>query len=649
MSGDVMRTEMNFLLTVGAVAIIAALILTYPYEPKEDEPLPFKEMERFESYDAMVAAFEESGGRYGGIMEDMATGIVSSPSAAKAGTDAESGRGSSDYSTTNIQVEGVDEADIIKTDGQYVYAISGSKLIIVDAYPLEGSGIVYEESLEDIYPLEMFVLDDKLVLFGNSYWDYESAGQQGVAREMDYYPYYGGSMVVRLYDISDRSGPEIEKETSFEGTYLTSRLIGKNAYFVVNSWPHWDCDLNQDGCIIPLMRENGVEKRIAEAEEIGYIVPMPAESFVTIASVNLDNGKTEKETIAGSAQNVFASEENVYLAATVWLPPEGPPVVKDIERVIVGDVEKTVINKFGLRNGKIGFLGQGEVPGHVLNQFSMDEFKGNFRIATTAGRLSRSGSSATNNLYVLNEEMETIGRLEDLAPGESIYSARFMGEKAYLVTFKKVDPLFVIDVSEPENPRVLGKLKIPGYSDYLHPIDDHHIIGIGKETIEASKGDFAWYQGIKMAIFDVSDVENPVEMHKIVIGDRGTESYALHDHKAFLFDRGKQLLVIPVTLAEIPEEQKKPVENEMVSPTYGEYTFQGAFVFNVTLENGFDERGRITHVTEEDELKRGYYYGGDYSVKRSLYIGNVLYTFSDRMLKANDLQSLEELKEFAFS
>ncbi len=175
------------------------------------------------------------------------------------------------------------------------------------------------------------------------------------------------------------------------------------------------------------------------------------------------------------------------------------------------------------------------------------------------------------------------------------------------------------------------------------------MIGIGKDTIEAAKGDFVWHQGIKMAVFDVSDVENPIEMHKIIIGDRGTESNALHDHKAFLYDKAKELLVLPITLAEIPEEQKQPLEEGQSWPSYGEYVFQGAFVFNLSLENGFEERGRITHVTEEDELKRGYYYGSDYMVKRSLYIGNVLYTLSENVLKANNLETLDELKEFSFS
>ncbi len=250
---------------------------------------------------------------------------------------------------------------------------------------------------------------------------------------------------------------------------------------------------------------------------------------------------------------------------------------------------------------------------------------------------------------MLDEELEVVGSLEDLAPGEKIYSVRFMGKKGYVVTFKKVDPLFVIDLSDHENPSVLGKLKIPGYSDYLHPYDETHIIGIGKETVEAEEElktgrqlDFAWYQGIKMAIFDVSDVENPIEMHKVVIGDRGTESEALHDHKAFLFDREKELLVIPITLAEIKGE--KSADNQ-----YGEFTFQGAYVYNINLDDGFNLRGRVTHYDDDEVFKKsGFYFSGDSAIRRSLYIEDMLYTLSNTRLQLNDLDNLEKLKALEF-
>ncbi len=642
----------NFFGTLVLIAVIAIAALgTQPTPPVVNPPVSFKEMPRFESEAAMIAAFEKAqaeGRQYG--MWDVVKGVAVPMAAPSMATGAESANGGTvDYSTTNIQVEGVDEADIVKSDGKYIYNFSQNRLIITDAYPIENAAILSKTELQNVTPQEMFVAGDKLLLFGYKYEEQDAQSEAKSIAVGEYYPYGGSNKVIaRLYDISDRANPKVEKEIEFEGSYVTSRLIGSNAYFVVNSWPrNWVCEDGKEGCIIPLMVEDGVEKKVAEATEIGYIPPMPASSFVTIASLNLETEEMQKETIAGSAETVYASQNSIYLAGTSWLPPE-TPIVGAVERIITGDREKTVINKFGLQEGKIGYVGQGEVPGHVLNQFSMDEFEGNFRIATTVGQVSRMGSGTTNNLYVLDTEMNTIGKLEDLAPGEKIYSARFMGKRAYMVTFKKVDPLFVIDVSEPTNPKVLGKLKIPGFSDYLHPIDETHLIGVGKETIEAVKGDFAWYQGMKLAVFDVSDVANPIEMHKVVIGDRGTDSYALYDHKAFLYDKEKELLVLPIMLSEIPAEQKKPIENESISPTYGEPVFQGAFVFRLTLENGFEERGRITHVTGEDELKRGYYYSDEYSVKRALYIGNVLYTLSDSMLKANALDTLSELKEFAF-
>jgi len=193
--------------------------------------------------------------------------------------------------------------------------------------------------------------------------------------------------------------------------------------------------------------------------------------------------------------------------------------------------------------------------------------------------------------------------------------------------------LFVIDLEDPENPEVLGKLKIPGYSDYLHPYDENHIIGIGKEAVEAEdeNRDFAWYQGVKVAIFDVTDVENPVELHKVVIGDRGTDSEILRDHKAFLFDREKELMVLPITLAEIQGEKTR--DNQ-----HGDITFQGAYVYNINLDDGFELKGRITHYGETEVAdKSGHYWYGNRNIRRSLYMDNTLYTISNEAVKANDL------------
>ncbi|HEC94696.1 MAG TPA: hypothetical protein ENI45_01870, partial [Thermoplasmatales archaeon] len=307
-----------------------------------------------------------------------------------------------------------------------------------------------------------------------------------------------------------------------------------------------------------------------------------------------------------------------------------------------------VIHRISIKNGDVSYAAQGEVPGRVLNQFSMDEYNGFLRVATTAGSVW--GGESRNNIYILNQDLDRVSELEGIAPGERIYSARFMGPKAYLVTFKKVDPFFTIDLSDPYNPKILGELKIPGYSDYLHPYDEDHIIGIGKDTVEALEYqkemrdlDFAWYQGIKIALFDVSDFEHPREIAKIVIGDRGTDSPVLRDHKALLFDREKNLLVIPVTVYEIDETIKERYGGYTGS-IYGEFTFQGAYVYRITVEDGFEFKGRVTHRDDNEPSSEYYWYwDSGSSITRSLYIDNVLYTVSEKMIKMNDLDTLEEL------
>jgi len=634
------------LIVLVVLGVLFVAVLVVP-EPKERPSVP---MAKFESCSAITAAFRESAQNFrGGIIYEIAGGIMPVMSSATGGAKADS------YSTTNVQVAGVDEADIVKNDGKYIYVVSGGKLIIADAYPAEDAKILSSTELgENITPQEMFIGEDSVLVFASSY--VQQYDKQGEIGGDVIYPSFS-TTVAQLWDVSDRENPILEKSAEFEGSYLTSRKIGSTAYFVINSYPdYWIYDHEGDfnDIIVPQYRElnakeidSGREKEfapIAKCGEIAYFEPIQASAFITIASMDIDDSDAEvkKQTIVGSGQNVYASLDALYLAEVNYnygfpipfigdvMPPENP--------------EETIIHKFALEDGEVSYLGFMEAPGHILNQFSMDEFNGYFRIATTKGEVSRAGGGSTNNIYVFNSDLNMAGKLEGLAPGEKIYSARFMGEKAYLVTFKKVDPLFVIDLSNPEKPAVLGKLKIPGYSDYLHPIDETHIIGLGKEALEADEGDFAWYQGIKIAIFDVSDVENPKEMHKTVIGDRGTDSYALHDHKAFLYDNEKALLVLPILLAEINEEQ---YPDGVEKNTYGDYTFQGAYVYNLTLENGFELKGRITHLDEDDESleKSGYYYGSTNSIRRALYIDDALYTISDAKILANSLGDLSQISE----
>jgi uncharacterized secreted protein with C-terminal beta-propeller domain len=560
--------------------------------------------------------------------------------------------GGSEYSATNIQVAGVDEADFVKTDGKYIYVVSGDKLVIIDAYPAENANILSETEIEGS-PTEFFVNGDDLVVFTQGY-----PRAMPLAEETYKPSLYGGGYTGMIqYDISDRSDPEIEREIYSEGYYFDSRMIGDYVYVIVNK-DTWYYAEDDTGVTPPVLYVDGVNDSGTFPDIYYPDVPAYSYRYSTVLSLDLDEEEEKpkrKIYLLGSSTEMFVSQDNIYLVHEKYpYFPEPIPLIGDIAPGIIDEIyppqdwtyrEETAIHRIAIDEGRISYEASGSVPGHVLNQFSMDEYDDHFRIATTEGQLARSADQATskNNVYVLDMDLDIVGDLENLAPGESIYSARFMGKRGYLVTFRKVDPLFVIDLEDPTDPEVLGKLKIPGYSDYLHPYDENHLIGLGKEAIPSEDGDFSWYQGVKLSLFDVSDVNKPKEVAKYEIGDRGTESYALHDHKAFLFSKSKNLLVIPITLAEIDEEQ---YPTGLEPWQHGDYTFQGAYVFSISPEGGFKLKGRVSHVEDEDVFeKSGYYYYSPYSVERSLYIDEVLYTVSDAQVKMNDLDDLDEINK----
>jgi inhibitor of cysteine peptidase len=628
------------------LAAIVVLGVVYVVLPAEQPTIITSgQLKKFSSGEDLLEALEDAknkGGFVDTIME-----MATSPTSLGAnfgGTMAmkESSVGGTKYSKTNTQVEGVDEADIIKTDGEYIYLLAKNKLIIAKAYPGEDAKILYEESLGQFSPQELFIHQDRLLIFG--YANYKQSKELGDIKEITPYKKNFHATAVKLFDISDKEDPELLRTVDFEGNYLTSRKINDKVYFVINnhiSYYNSDPEICEE--VVPRYREDNNEPQpISKCTDIGYVDEVEARNFLTLATISMtdENQEIEKETILGNGQSVYASLNSIYIAQSQR--------VYGFDKLTEESKEKTIVTKFNLNKGKINYIATGEIPGRILNQFSMDEHENHFRIATTKGNVWGEKKSS-NNVYVLNSKMRTVGELEDLAPGERIYSVRFMGDRGYVVTFKKVDPLFVIDLANPNNPTVLGKLKIPGYSDYLHPYDENHIIGIGKDTVEAEENlknqrdlDFAWYQGIKMAIFDVSNVENPIELHKIVIGDRGTNSEALHNHKAFLFDREKNLLVLPITLAEIKGE--KTSDNQ-----HGEYTFQGAYVFDLTLNNGFQLQGKVSHYDDDQVYKKsGYYFSGKSTIRRSLFIENILYTLSDSRLQLNNLDSLKRLKVLEF-
>jgi len=706
-----MKGQASFLPVVIGIIIVVGLaaVVILNHAPQVDA----SQLKKFSSVDEIEKYISTSSDNYGmpyfggdmarQVAAPMMTTGVAEDSAAGSGEKL----GGSDYSGTNVQVQGVDEADIVKTDGKYMYVVSNNKVFIVDAYPADGAEIISEIDPEGSVS-EIFVNGDKLVLFGQKMGEYVPIREKGTGIAMPMYEdgyYYSEEAYTKIYDISDKTNPELVRDLEINGSYYDSRMIGDYVYIIMNS------PVNHDHIIIPLVYQDGRPLRSPGVFPEVYYFDNPDYSyrFTTVMSVNTQNDAEEPNSeiyMMGYTQNMYVSQDHIYVTYQKNFPsyvfydriiddvilPLTPMTVEskinsirnsdlstaakmaevssifetyfnglsetekeqltedmqgrmeDVQKELAKEMEKTYIHKINVQSGEITYKAEGNVPGHLLNQFSMDQDGSYFRVATTTGQ-TWDGTSA-NNVYVLDSELNIVGELEDLAPGESIYSVRFMGDRAYMVTFKKIDPLFVIDLSSPTNPAVLGKLKIPGYSDYLHPYDENHIIGIGKDAVDAEDGlqearnlDFAWYQGLKIALFDVTDVENPVEMYKIVIGDRGTDSPALHDHKAFLFSKDKSLLVVPVLLAEIKDKEN------VVDWSYGDYVYQGAYVYDLTLENGFDLKGRITHFDNNDDfIKSGYYFGGgDYSIMRSLYINDILYTISTGKVMANSLDGLSEV------
>lgn len=558
-----------------------------------------------------------------------------------------------DYSATNVQVEGVDEGDQVKTDGKYIYQVNNNLVQIIKAVPADKMEIVNTIKFNDqnFTPAEIYIDGDYLIVIGNTYIAQPAYPvDQSQLRKMPAYmpPYYHrNSSLCRaiVYDIKDKRNISQIRRLVLEGNYLTSRLTDSKLYLLSNCY--LDSYSIQNGLeTTPICKDTKKADRF-DAQDIKTIRYFPGcitPNYLIAGSIDLKqmDKPADINTYLGGGENIYASARNLYVAASQYHYDVIRPTPKTTS--VASADTTTKIFKFNLQDARLQYEGEGQVPGTILNQFSMDEYNDNFRIATTFGETWRNDQNTSqNNVYILNRDLTLVGKIENIAPGERIYSTRFMGDRAYMVTFKNVDPFFVLDLADPAQPRILGKLKIPGYSDYLHPYDENHIIGFGKETIEMSgyNGEsMAYYQGLKIAIFDVTNVSQPVEMSKVMIGDRGSDSELLRNHKALLFSREKNLLALPVTVMTVDQHNIKKGAN---MPEYGSFTFQGAYIYNIDLQQGLQFKGRITHLDQDDYLKAGNYWDNtDKSINRILYIGDALYTLSPAMIKSNQWDSLQE-------
>jgi uncharacterized secreted protein with C-terminal beta-propeller domain len=605
-----------------------------------------------------------------------------------------------DYSTTNNQVAGVDEADIIKTDGQYIYALVRSELSIIrvtsagEATPV--SKITFKSRPQDI-----FIKDNYLSVFGSDEQIYAQPLYSSFRRQNPY-------AFFKVFDLTDPANPKLVRDLDFEGSYYDARLIGDYVYFITSTYGNYVAKeplvprVLENGVVLPI-KCSGSEKCFAP--DVYYFdIPYDSYNFTNLTAINVKNNG---EPISGqvyllnNGQNLYVSKDNIYITYTQYLSEydlealvkkelifsklstdEQNKVTKieAAESFVLNDNEKkykiaqiidrylgsltveqqtteqaeidnqlkakliekknemeqTYIHKIGISGSKITYQAIGQVSGQVLNQFSMDESGNYFRLATTRSRswsrFTELQQDSYSNIYVLDKNLKLVGKSKDLGTTERIFSARFMGDRVYLVTFRQTDPLYVIGLSDPTSPTVLGSIKIPGFSNYLHPVDKNgtKLLGLGRAAKENTSGGVD-IQGLKLSLFDFTDLSKPQELDSYLIGDSRSDSVALNDHKAFLYSEEKNLISFPAT---------------MYDSVSGQLTFAGALVFSI---NGakLNLKGQIDHSAGGHFTQSDYWDGYGYydnTVKRSLYIGDNLYTFSNKYLKINALTDLSAKK-----
>lgn len=596
-----------------------------------------------------------------------------------------------DYSQTNIQVEGVDEADIIKTDGRYLYLIANNRLVVVDAADPAQLIVVFEQKINPYTekektivietPSELFldIAAQRLVLIvtGSVQERYfpepeetkpsetkpeepaptEGTGSEGTAPDERpaestgaaadrsiWYPYYNARSYtsVRIYDIGNPEAPELVRQFTQDGGYTSSRKVDTSLYVVSTRYQYriYEAraeDLKPEEVFPSTCTDPSADTWTALPPDRITILPdgdLSNQTILSALDITADSAEPDLQSLLGSSGQVYASAGYLYIAAwqVTWSGKENSYPTYNTE-----------IYRFKLAGAKVSEAGKGSVPGWIINQFSMDEHQGYFRIATTTGDTwSGSQNQAKNNLYVLDGSLNVVGKVTGLAPGETIKSVRFMGSQAFVVTFRTVDPLFVIDLADPKAPKVLGELKIPGYSTYLHPYAENLLLGFGYDVL-TEKEDRVFNLGLKVSLFDISDFNQPREVSTILLGGIGSYADVLYNHKNLLFSREKNLIAFPATLTARDADDPK---------TYRQPSYQGLLVLGLSADRQLVLRGHVTHFDKlgdpfgpeqplsEKEMQA--FFGHD-AVYRAAWIGDTLLTLSGRQVRSASLDGFTAL------
>ena len=592
----------------------------------------YSELEAFMAANAKSAQQQQTQGTWmGGIAlfprnaDILETVTAISTMSSTAGVPPMAAASGTDFTGTNVQVQGVDESDWVKTDGAHLFVATGTAVNIINAYPpsaaktlstivLPGGTILGIEIAQN----RLMVIDQ--VLSGNS------------------------SISLRLYNTTDLSSPALMTNMSVVGTYVGSRMTQGYFYAIVQQPSYEFKNGGNASALLPTITLNRVTEKLPI--HAVYYAPDKAQiSFYTmVISVSMTDGaQSTVSVLTGPSSTIYVSTSNIYVVYTDYQDWYADSIPGDIftggsfTAANFQSGEASTIMRVAYLNGSIAVQAAGQVPGTVLNQFSMDEYKGDFRVATSRFASTANGSTRSDDVYVLDQNMSQVSALQNIAPGENIYAVRFAGDMGYVVTFEQIDPLFAISFQNPAKPVIESALKVTGYSDYLQPLFPGYLLGVGKDAMQSSQGNFAWYLGLKLSLFHVLPNGSSSQVAKYLIGDRGTDSPVLTDHLALTFDPTTNITVIPVLLAVVSGNQTYTPGS---APPFGDPVWQGAYVFRVTPA-GFTLLGKVSQYTSFGNF--GDSANNNLQIERSVIIGNDLYTISQGEVMISDLTSFSTL------
>lgn len=516
-----------------------------------------------------------------------------------------------EYSQTTTQVEGVDEADIVKTDGRYIYTLSDSTLRVLEANSgkprLVQTVALPEEG--DRYYLEMYLSGERLVVLGEVYTRSGSSIVTDRLATMDMVRLEGKTEIL-IYDVSKPDKAALVGTREQSGSYNSSRMIGDKLYVISNHTVNLGgIDKKHPETFVPTVSDGNTDTALEADCVLTPSEGVETASYLVACSYNsCDSELISAVSVLSASDTVYSSTDNIITAVSRYDPDSQHKYY-------------TSVSRFSLSDGEISYIASGMVPGTLINQFAIDEHNGYFRFVTTEEKyeiteqgdgenssvsIKRFGTS--NGLYVLDKNLDNVGSVDSLAEGERVYSVRFMGDIAYFVTFRQVDPLFSVDVSDPKAPKVIGELKIPGFSEYLYPYGQGLMLGIGQDADEKT----GRTNCLKLSMFDVSDPSAVTEQDKLLLS-KERYSEALYNHKACIVHSEKNLIGFAVS---------------------GSGYNKGDSYVLFSYENGFKELCRIDC--------------SDHSSKRGLFIGDVFYIVGQKSVISVSLLNFEIISTFNF-